>query len=684
MKISYNWLKSYVDVKVPAEKLAELLTMSGLPVESVEKIKGDYILEIEVTSNRSDCLSIIGVAREVSAITGAKLKTPSVAAKKRLPAPASQPTVSIKVEDKKLCPRYTARVINNVKVGESPAWLKERIEVMGLRPVNNIVDITNFCLFETGEPMHAFDLDKISGKEIIIRRAKKGDRLTTIDGEMRILNDSDLIIADKARPIAIAGVMGGLHTEVTNSTKNILLEAASFDPISTRRTSRRLGISTESSYRFERRVDLENIIYSSNRATELILKLAGGSVGELADIGKKSEKARTANLRYSRLNEVLGLDIPSGKVRNILNSLGIKAVKQSKAALKLKAPSFRYDLQSEIDVIEEVSRIYGYGKIPKSIPLVVEQPTRKSFEMIVDGKIRKILTSLGLDEIITYSLLSKRSLAISGAINNNVLEIMNPLSSEQEVMRPSLITGMLGTMIWNINRKAEHLELFELGKVYLKKSDGTFAENKHLSMGITGQIYSSWDGRSRTSWFSDLMGPFEVLLSEFGVDPFSYSLTETKDERFSPAACASIKIKNELIGIAGEVSPKVLTNFDIKDKVYVLEIDTGALLKYISLEKTFRELPKYPSAHRDISIIVGKEITNTELTNSMREAGSSILKDIKLIDRYTGRQIPGGKVSLTYRLEYQDAKKTLEEKDVSAAHSRILQALEGKFGARLR
>lgn len=681
MRISYNWLKDYVDMKMAPERLGELLTMSGLSVESLEKAKDDYLFEIEVTSNRPDCLSYIGIAREVAALTGRKLKMPSVKIPQTPNRKALTP-ITIQVEDKKLCPRYTGRVIKDVKVGESPAWLKARVEAMGLRPVNNIVDITNFCLFETGEPMHAFDLDKIKS-EVIIRKAKRSEKIVTIDGIERALNDSDLVIADKNRPIAIAGVMGGSNTEVTGNTKNILLEAAYFDPVSVRRTSRRLGISTESSYRFERRVDMDNIIYSSNRTARLISEIAEGRAGEFIDIGKKAGEAKIVTLRYPRLNKILGLDIEPASVKRISNSLGLTTKKAAKERIALKIPAYRYDLQDEIDIIEEVSRIYGYDKIPQTIPNIVEQPMIKSRDMVIADKIREVLTGLGFDEIITYGLVTRKFLNISGISNKGPVEIKNPLSSEQEIMRTNLIPGMLNAMAWNINRKTKDLKLFEIGNIYTKDVHNNFLERKCLSIGMTGQICSEW-GKPRESWFADLAGALEVLLSEFGIAPSVYSLKEADDKRFSPLACASIEIKGETAGIAGEIAPAVLNDFDIKDKAYTLEIDIEILKKHGSLKREFRELPKYPSVLRDISIIVGREILNAQIQSLIKETGSPLLKGAHLIDRYTGKQVPEGKVSLTYRLEYQDLNKTLEDTDIAGIHAKILQELGDKFGATLR
>ena len=486
MKISYNWLKEYVDIKLPADELARVLTMAGLAVESVERIALDHILELEVTANRPDWLSYIGVAREIAALTGKKLKIP-VAAESR--KPKAKIGIRIKVEDKKLCPRYTASIIRNVKVGESPAWLKARIEAMGLRPVNNIVDITNFCLFETGEPMHAFDLDKIMGGEVIIRRARSQEKITTIDNVNRLLDNSILVIADTMKPIAIAGLMGGLNTEVTFATKNILLEAAYFDPISIRRASRSLGVSTESSYRFERKVDIENIVRFSDRACGLICEMTGGISGGLVDIGDKKMPRGVVDLKYSRLNKLLGVEIAPARAKKILNSLDLKTKSSSKDGIKLEPPSFRYDLNDEIDLVEEVSRVYGYDNIPATIPNIVEQPKRLPPDMVIAKKISSALTGLGCDEAITYSLISKRDLEMACVAADNVVEIKNPLTSEQEVMRPTLLIGMLKSVLWNINRKTKDLKLFELGNIYLKEPGDKFVEKRLLSIGVAGQAY---------------------------------------------------------------------------------------------------------------------------------------------------------------------------------------------------
>jgi len=688
MRISYNWLKDYIDVKMAPEKLAQTLTMAGLTVDAIHSIPGDAVLEIEVTANRPDWLSYIGVARELSALTGAKLKKPFVGQltgwpvgqlNRRTGKPANR--LTIRVEDKKLCPRYTARIIHNVKVGESPAWLKAKLETKGLRPVNNIVDITNFCLFETGEPMHAFDLDKIEGGEIVIRKARRGEKITTIDGVARDLDESNLVIADAAKPVAIAGIMGGLNTEVNYSTKDILLEAAYFDPVTTRRASRKLGISTESSYRFERRVDVSNILYSSDRAAGLISEIAGGSIGKLVDIGSKVAAKKTVTLGYEKLSSVLGIEIPRKKVKNILSALGIEAGSSAKDNIKCKIPAFRHDLAGEIDLTEEVARIYGYDKIPATIPAIPDQPVRLPCNVIVEKNIRGVLVSQGMDEIITYGLLGRKMLGAAAIPDDNIVEIANPLTSEQEAMRPSLIPGLLNAVLWNINRKTKDLKLFELGKIYIKDSGNKFIERQFLSLAVTGEI-ANWATPSRPVNFFDLKGIVEILFSKLGVKGTVFK--NAKDDGFSASTCASIEIGGEDAGIMGAVSKKVLDNFDIKETAYACEISVDSLVKHARLDKRFSELPKYPSVFRDISIIASKDISNADLTGLMRAEASFILKKIDLIDKYEGKQIPDGKRSLTYRLEYQDLHKTLEEKEIADIQAKILRSLEDKFGARLR
>jgi phenylalanyl-tRNA synthetase beta chain len=682
MRISYDWLKDYVDIDIAPEGLAQTLTMAGLSVDSIEKKNDDFILEIEITSNRPDWLSYIGVAREVAAITGKKLKKvgsrQSVAGSKK----NVYGKIAIKVEDKKLCPRYTARIITGVKVGESPEWLKRKIESIGLRSVNNIVDITNFCLFETGEPMHAFDLDTLSGNALIVRKAAKNEKITVIDGTQRALDESMLVIADSVAPVAVAGVMGGIKTEVGLSTKNILLEAAYFDPVSVRRTSRKLALSSESSYRFERKVNIESIRQASDRATQLVLETAGGCAGNFVDMGASKAENRKIALNPVRLNKILGAGIPAAKIAGILNALGLKTLARSKSGMKFEAPAFRQDLREEIDLIEEVARIYGYDNIGATLPGITQITQTLPPALFIDSKTRETLKSLGLSEIITYSLLSKKTLSLAKIDDKDAAAIKNPLSAEQEILRPSSIPGMLGAMRYNINRKNCDLRLYELGKVYFKTGAQGFVERRNMTIALTGEMNYGWISGNRPVNLFDLKGYLETLFSVLGIDDFT--TRQAQDPRFLSSTCASIEVAGAPLGILGEIDHNVLKNFDIKCKVYALELDCEALLGAVSLKKRFREPARYPSAVRDISIVINNNASNADIIDSIKESAGTLLKNVQLVDKYRGGQIPDGKQSLTYRLEYQDAQKTLEDKEVQEAHSRVVRALEEKLGASLR
>lgn len=678
MRISYSWIKEYVDIKETPEGLSDMLMSAGLPTESIEDVGSDKVLEVEVTANRPDWLSYIGVAREIAAITGRKLKIPSVA--KAQHAKGRKAQVKVRIEDKTLCPRYTARIIRNVKVGDSPAWLKARLESMGLRAVNNIVDITNFCLFENGEPMHAFDLDKLSGGEVTVRRAKKGEKISAIDGIERPLEENMLVIADSSKPVAIAGVMGGLNTEVNHSTKNILLEAAYFDPVSIRRTSRKLALSSDSSYRFERRVDMSNIPYASVRAADLVCQVAGGEIGEFIDLGATAEKKKPVTLSISRLEALLGHDIPQAKAKKILTDLGLEAKSASKNKITFEVPGFRCDLKSEEDLIEEVARVYGYNNIPSTIPPIVPQAERVPSEILILKKIRSALAGLGFDEIITYSLLSKKNIQNAALPADDSVCVVNPLSTEQEAMRPTLVSGMLGAVLWNMNRRSKDLKFFELGRVYGKSGNG-FTEKQCLGACVTGEI-TNWAGGTRGYSFFDLKGAIESMFDSLGLSGLSFG--EARDCRFSRSACASIELKNDPVGMIGELDAAILKDFDIKSPVYACEIYLDKIFQSAGTVKKVTALPRYPSVSRDISIVVGTDTANKKIVSAIRGSAGGILKDVSLVDKYSGKQIPDGKISLTYRLEYQNPSKTLEEKEVTEVHAGILRALESEFGAKLR
>ena len=679
MKISYNWLREYVDVKNSAKQAAQWLTMAGLEVTSLEEKDKDATLEIEITTNRSDGLSVIGIARELSAITGKRLKFPKVPG--MLPAAVRDKQIDVEIEDKLLCPRYTGRVIEGICVGPSPAWLKGHLEAIGVRPINNVVDITNFCLFELGQPMHAFDYDKLIGRAIIVRRAKKGEEIVTIDNVKRPLDNDILIIADQKRPVAVAGVMGGFDTEVSEATKAILLESAYFDPIVVRRARRKLGLSTDSSYRFERGVDFEGVLFGSNRAAKLIAEVCGGKIGVLKDAGVKTIKTNSIRLSVNKVNKILNLALAPLEIKKILVSLGLKVI-GAQEALKVELPSFRGDLKREEDLIEEIARIYGYEKIPTTIPKMVGHSERKSRQRRIEETAKDILMAEGLDEVITYSLIDAKEIShINFTGNEGVVAIANPLSSQQEAMRPSLIPGVLNAARFNINRKAEDIRIFELSKVYSKINEKEYEEETNLCVLMSGRTKMGWRQKTETDFF-EIKGALEVLFERLGVK--DYRFVSAASDIFYPERAANVLVKDVEVGIIGEVKKEVLNNFDIKKEVFLSEIKFQELIKFAVIEKRAASLPKFLPTKRDISLVVEKDVYINDLLGAIKLEGGIILNNAELSDEYFGEQIPPGKRGLTFSLEYLPLDTQFTDEEIENAHSRIKTALVGKFGASIR
>ncbi|MDO8489296.1 MAG: phenylalanine--tRNA ligase subunit beta, partial [Candidatus Omnitrophota bacterium] len=521
MKVTYSWLKDFVDLKIPPAELAEKLTMAGLEVVSLEEIGGDSVFEIEITSNRPDWLSVAGIAREVSAICGLKLKTVNPKETKI----KTNDCLSVKISSiaKGDCSFYSIRVICDVKVGPSPEWLKKRLTSLGCRPVNNIVDITNYILFETGQPLHAFDLDTLNQREINVRRAKTDEKIITIDGLQRILSPEILVIADKDKLIAIAGIMGGKEAEVTFKTRNILLESAVFNPILVRRAKQKLAIQSESAYRFERGVDFETAKAASLAAQELILKLASGRPCIYKSIGAKKSTNPIINLDAAYVNKVLGVVIPVIKIKQILSRLGLQVKIKTKNILQLKIPSFRQDLKLQIDLIEEIARIYGYAKIPKTIPAI------RPGQGIADKRgvscgIKNILSGLGLHEVITYSLIDHNLLIKSGInTDRSPIEILNPLSCEQGVLRPTLLPSLIRCIAYNLNQQQENIKIFEIASSFSGESD-SIREEPCLGIALCGiNSFLTNQGLVKDEvTLLHLKGTLEILFGRLGVRGFDF------------------------------------------------------------------------------------------------------------------------------------------------------------------
>ena len=684
MRVTLDWLKDYVDVKDKADKIQDALTMIGLEVTSSVDVEGDRVMDIEITPNRPDCLSVLGVARELAAAKNRPLDVPMSVQKNYMKKGQARGGAKVSVADKKACPRYVGCVIKNVKVGPSPKWLVARLNAMGVRSVNNIVDITNYVLFETGQPLHAFDLDKLQGKKIVV---KKAETIVTIDGVRRELDPNMLVIADANSPVAIAGIMGGKATEISEGTKNVLLESAYFDPVSIRKTQRKLGLASESSYRFERGVDFGMILAASARAQELIKEIAGGRTkGAISDAGGKKIKEKEVVLCLEEIPRVLGIEIDAKKVIGFLKRLDLKSMKKTKGKILVKIPSCRQDLEKEIDLIEEVVRLYGYDNVPVKIPIFKTQKTYEEEKKALSSlkkEAKSILYSLGLSEVVTYTLTSRSSIENMGIPFEDLVRLQNPLSSNQEFMRPSLLPEMLDVLSWNLNRKNTCLKLFELNKIYrLNKDRGEVEERSNLSIGMCGVTPGNWKEKPRDVDFFDLKGAAAQFFNSLGAENLSVEKRESLMFKEEISCC--IKINDNVVGSLGEVRPSIARKFDIKQKIYVAEIDFEELLNYVNLRRLFKPLARYPSIKRDISILADDSVSASGVFDLIKEEGKEIVKSVDVFDLYKGQQIEQGKKSLAYTVEYRSDEKTLKDEDVSDIHKKIQEALVEKLGVQIR
>lgn len=678
MKVTYNWLKDFVEIKIAPSALADRLTMAGLEVTAIEEKDGDFVFEIEVTSNRPDWLSVKGIAREVAAITNAKPKTHNLKLKPK--THNDKTPLKIDIENKKDCPLYTAKIIKDVKVGPSPHWLKKRLESIGCRSVNNVVDITNYVLFELGEPLHAFDLDKLSPDKIIVRRAVQGEKIITIDAEQRILNSDILVIADKGRPVAIAGVMGAKDTEVTEGTKNILLEAAVFNPIIVRRSRRALGIESESAYRFERGVDIATVENASLRAAALIQELAGGKCALIKTSGKCKTRKKNIALALSTVHKILGVNIAGAKIKTILNSLGFKTKTKAKNNFKVEIPGHRPDVNLEIDLIEEIARIFGYEFIPATLPAARPQLSIGQAKDTV-SLIKNILVGLGLNEAITYSLIDKgllQSFGEEGA--SGAIAILNPLSKEQEILRPALIPSLAKCIAYNLHQKQGYINIFEIAKVF---SGEKVRPEEQLALGVAlcGERSLWFEGEciQDGAGFLHLKGILETLLQRLGIKKNEYRFIRKNRDEFE------VRVKEIKIGILKRLERIILDKLDIKNKeVFVLEIALEKLIPSAQINKKFVPLARYPGVLRDISLILKDDIPAERVMQLIMELGGKLLQKAEIRDYYKGKQIEPGFKGLTISCLYSSSERTLTEAEINPIHAAIVQALNDRLQVRIR
>ena len=653
----------------------------------------DVMFELEVTPNRPDCLSLIGVAREVRAETGNPLKLPSVDLRESDTDIRELTSVTIDAPD--LCPRYAARVIQGVKVGESPTWLQQRLESVGVGVINNIVDVTNFVLMEYGQPLHAFDYHKLADvkhglascalRRIVVRRASDGEQLTTLDEIERELTTDMLVIADAEKPVALAGIMGGYDSEITETTCDVLLESAYFNPSSVRATAKALGINTEASYRFERGADPGVVLAALDRAAQLIAELAGGTVcKDIVDVYPGEKPLREIQIRPDRVNFVLGTEIAAAEMEQILSRLGFD-VEASESAYQVTIPTFRSDITREIDLIEEIARVYGYDNIPTTLPkgdIPVPAPDPK---VEVRKRLKRFLLAAGMMEAVNYSFcdpncFEKIRLVLDSPLRDAV-PLRNPLSPEMSLLRTTLIPGLLENTQHNRNHQINTIGLFEIGSVFVR--DGDQKEPERIAGILAGQIGDGIYGNPyRSPDFFDIKGLVEGMLEVCGIT--EYTLQKTDMPTFHPGRNAEVLLKETSVGTFGEVHPGVLENYDLPYKAYLFEFDLEVLVNAAVFAKRFEPISIYPKVERDLAIVVDKAVLSNMPIDLIYTAGGEWVESVRLFDVYEGEQVPEGKKSLAYAIVYHSANETLTDKAVNALHDKVVIRLNQELGAELR
>jgi len=644
----------------------------------------DIIYDVEVTANRGDWLSHIGVAREIQVITGKRAVLPKVKiAQSRVSA---RKHATIRIADARKCRRYSSRILRNVRVGPSPRWLQDRLSSVGIRPINNIVDVTNYVLIETGQPLHAFDYDTLAGHAIIVKCAQDGDRFVTLDGKERMLNSDILMICDGERPVAIAGVMGGANTEISEQTTAVLLESANFEQGSIRRASKFLGLATDASQRFERGVDIEMTVFAANRAAQLIQELTGAEVLQgVIDVYPVRAKPRRISLRVSRTNAVLGTACTQQQVIGFMKRLNIRPSSVRKDTVVFDVPSYRYDLAEEIDLIEEVARVYGYDNIETKTSASVDFSKPIFFTSPVD-EVRSYLIGAGFNEILTDSLQDHESGYLT---QERAVEVLNPVSSEASVLRTSLIPGALRVVQNNRSRGQNDLRLFEIGSVFdvrderLRESVEGYGEEERLLLVISGRVHAMHYALvERQVDFLDLKGEVEALLSKFCLDKYRFISYDSGSALIDSGL--AVEINGSYAGFLGKISKSIAERFDIEDDVLVSEFKTAVILKESITEKKLRALPRFPSVRRDLAFIVEATVPQERIEAVIRGTGGGLVTQVRLFDLYVGGQVGAGKKSLAYALELQPLDRTLTDREADEFVGHIVRQVELACGAKLR
>ena len=646
----------------------------------------DWILDVTLTPNRVDCASILGIAREIGALTKRKITVPEIQIEES-DSPIDD-LAGVTILDSQGCPRYTAGLVEHVRIGPSPFWMRYRLHVSGIRSISNVVDITNYVLMELGQPLHAFDCHRLADRRIVVKRAEQGQIFTTLDDQTWYLDDQTLMICDGKEPVALAGIMGGLNSEITESTTSVLIESAYFDPLMISRSSKRLSLSTEASYRFERGIDIEGTDFALKRSLMLIAQLAGGDIAKgIIDCYPEPWSAPKITLRVDRANEILGTSIDMKEMADHFSSLSMAVRVVDQNRIQVCPPSFRVDMTREADLVEEIARLVGYNNIPVTLPAI--RPTEENIpEVVLRERIKTMLVGIGFTEIITYSFISPQSADILSAGEKSDLrsfvKLLNPLSQDQSVMRTSLIPGLLSTVRLNSLRGQNDMRIFEWGKVYIK-GDGELPQEKQILCAlITGMVSTQeWYQEPREADFFDIKGIAENSLEELGIEKAEYKTNGPK-EGFDPHEYARIFSSGSEIGAIGKVSEEALEAYGIEKKAFVLELCIDTLLPLVVWVNKFTPLAKFPSVRRDISIIVNRSIPSAMLVGIVKEKGTDLVESVDLFDLYQGEQVAPQEKALAVRISYRSKERTLTDDEVNQTHEYVIDEICRQTGGRLR
>lgn len=691
-EVSEGMLCSEAELELGMDASGIMSLANDLPVgENLARALklADPVLEIDLTPNRPDCLSIIGTAREVAAIQGRKISVKPVDLSES--GREIDTYTSVTVEAPGDCPRYTARLIENITVAPSPLWLQNRLISVGLRPINNIVDITNFVLMEYGQPLHAFDFDHLHENRIVVRHAEAGEKFTTLDTKERRLAEDMLLICDGEKPVGLAGVMGGLNSEIEDTTTRVLIESAYFNSASIRKTAKTLGLNTDASHRFERGVDPETTPVALDRAAQLMLELAGGTlVSGVIDVKGQLPQPATLSLTVEETNRLIGTDLEGHEIKRLLESIDFKVQNTSADTLDVTAPSFRVDIARTVDLIEEVARMTGYNNIPRTYPLVAAETRKPSKALTERDRIKQVMTGFGFTEAINYAFMDERACDRLNLAENDdrrlFVKILNPLTEDQTVMRTSLIPGLLRSMHRNFSRQVKRVELFEVGKIFIQKSEQGLPEETEMLGGILSGAASplTWKVKEAPFDFYDMKGVVEGLLKAVNIGNAAFSALPDDLCRYTrPGHTAQIMLGNTLLGLVGELNPDVLKAYDLKQSAWVFELDLTRLYSLIPDFNQAGAIPKFPATSRDATIIIDRAVEAGCILDYVKGMEEALVEDLAIFDVFTGSPISEGKKSISFRITYRSLTETLEDEVINKRHKEITFKVIKAFDAGL-